>query len=593
MHIGERKQQLMTRRGVMLFGLMVLPFAALVGRLYWLQVVTGQKYRKLSERNRIRMHLIKPARGLILDREGTPLANNVKAYQMKIVGEQVKSPKQTLYKVSRLIELSSKEQIAVIEQMRRTKSFLPVVVKERMQYDEISKVMVNLPDLPGIQVGEEWLRFYPLKSSAAHILGYVGAPTAQQVKKSDDPLLTLPSFKVGRRGLERTLEKELRGVAGKKESEINARGRSIRELNRLDAQDGDDIRLTLHRDIQANLEQHISKYSGAALLMDVETGEILAAANNPSFDPNLFVKGLDSKTWASLRDNLDKPLLNRFAQGLYAPGSTFKMLVALAALEEGLASPNERIRCVGHMQFGNRRFHCWDTHGVMNLNEALRHSCDIYFYELADRLGVDKIAEYAKLLGLGEKTGVPVPEDDGLIPTRAWKERVYKERWNKGENLVTGIGQGFVQTTPLQLLVMTARLATGKKVSPTLVLGPKQEFEDLPFKKEHLDFVRQAMSDVVNHPRGTAYFARLGKFKFAGKTGTAQVVSKRLGKDFDMSTIEKYERPNGLFVAFGPTDKPKYALSVVLEHSGSSSKPAKAAKEIFKDLTKLIEKGVV
>lgn len=593
MHIGQRKQQVVTRRGLVLLGMMLAPFAALVGRVYWLQVVTGQKYRKLSERNRIRMNLLTPSRGLILDRAGTPLANNVNAYQMKIVGEQTKSPKETLFKVSRLIKLTPKEQMSVISNMRRTKSFLPVMVKERMTYDEVTKVMVNLPDLPGLQVGEELVRYYPLKSTAAHILGYVGAPNAKQVKNSEDPLLTLPNFKVGRRGLERILEKDLRGKAGKKESEINARGRSIRELNRIDADAGQDVRLTLHRDIQAKIENHISKYSGAAILMDVDTGEILAAANNPSFDPNLFVRGLDSKTWASLRDNLDKPLLNRFSQGLYAPGSTFKMLVALAALEEGLADPKERIRCRGHIQFGNRRFHCWETHGVMNLNQALRHSCDIYFYELADRLGVDKIAEYANAFGIGIKTGIPLPEDKGLMPTRAWKKKVYKERWNKGENLVTGIGQGFVQATPIQLAVMTARFATGKKVEPKMLLSSKEVFPDLPFKKENMDFIRQAMSDVVNNRRGTAYFARLRKFKFAGKTGTAQVVSKRLGKDFDMATIEKYERPNGLFVAFGPTDKPKYALSVILEHSGKSSKAAKAAKAIFKDLQKLIEKGVV
>lgn len=593
MHIGQRKQQVITRRGLVLLGLMLAPFAALVGRVYWLQVVTGQKYRKLSERNRVRINLLTPSRGLILDREGTPLANNINAYQMKIVGEQVKAPKETLFKVSRLIELTPKEQMSVIDNMRRTKSFIPVMVKERLSYDEVSKVMVNLPDLPGIQVGEELVRYYPLKSSAAHILGYVGVPNARQVQDSEDPLLNLPNFKVGRRGLESVLEKELRGKAGKKESEINARGRSIRELSRIDAEAGEDVRLTLHHDIQAKIESRISKYSGAAILMDVETGEVLAAANNPSFDPNLFVRGLDTKTWISLRDNLDKPLLNRFSQGLYAPGSTFKMLVALAALEEGLADPKERIKCRGHIQFGNRRFHCWDTHGVMDLNQALRHSCDIYFYELADRLGVDKIAEYANAFGLGVKTGIPLPEDQGLMPTKAWKEKVYKERWNKGEDLVTGIGQGFVQVTPMQLAVMSARLATGKKVEPTMLLSAKREFDDLPYKKENMDFIRQAMSDVVNHPQGTAYFARLRNFKFAGKTGTAQVVSKRLGKDFDMSLIEKYERPNGLFVAFGPTEQPKYALSVVLEHSGSSSKSAQAAKDIFRDLEKLLKKGVV
>ena len=354
----------------------------------------------------------------------------------------------------------------------------------------------------------------------------------------------------------------------------------MREISRLNEKQGETVRLSLDIDLQNYIYDKMGEGdgNGSVVAIDLRSGGILCAVNRPSFDANHFVEGMSHEEWDSLRSSLSKPLLNRCLQGLYAPGSTFKMLVALAALQEGKGHENEQIKCPGHMDFGDRRFHCWKDepgHGSLNMDEAIVQSCDIYFYELARRLGVDTIAKYAHIFGLGELTGVELPEDGGLIPTAAWKRERLNQPWHRGEDLIVGIGQGYTLTTPLQLAVMTGRLATGVALKPTFgVYATQPEFEQLPIEPRFLRAMRQSMSNVVNTNRGTAYTIRNKTYKLAGKTGTSQVVSKRADKNTPLSQIPMHERTNALFVGFAPVDKPRVAVVVVAEHGGKGGSAA-------------------
>ncbi|MBI1363121.1 MAG: penicillin-binding protein 2 [Proteobacteria bacterium] len=575
MHVA-RKQQVFSRRCVALLAIMGLPFSILLGRLYVLQIIAGHKYRRLSDENRFSLRLLTPRRGEIVDRYGLPVAENKKAFRLIVYPEQAPDIEDVLHRIGRVVPLEEDWQDVLLKKIRKQPKFLPAVVKKRLDYQEVAKIQVNLPDLPGVDIEESVDRYYPYGMQAGHIVGYIGAPPPDLDDK--DPLLKNPDFRIGRQGLEQVYDEKLRGRAGTTQVEVNAFGREVREIARQPETSGEQIRLTLDMDLQNYMYEQLGEGNGAVVAMDLRTGGVLCCVNRPAFDANHFVEGMSQSEWDELRTSLSKPLLNRSLQGLYAPGSTFKMLVALAALQEGKGHEKERIVCNGHIDFGDRRFHCWKEkpgHGSLDMHDALVQSCDIYFYEMAQRLGVDTIAKYANMFGLGHYTGVEMPEDKGLVPTTAWKRQRFNQPWHRGEDLIVGIGQGYTLTTPLQLALMTARLATGQEINPHFDLRetiPEQPAMNI--EPRFLRSIRRAMEDVVNTPRGTAHGIRNKAYRLAGKTGTSQVVSKRVEKHVPLTQVPMHERTNALFVGFAPAENPRVAVSVIYEHGGGGGSAA-------------------
>lgn len=581
----ESKQKTLTRRSLIFAGALSVPFAALIGRLYGLQVVAGQKYKRLSEANRIAVRLTLPERGLIKDAQGNVLAKNFKAFRLSVVPERAKDLPAVLRSVATLIDLPASARKDALNKAAKNPKFMAIPVKDFLTFSEVSRLQVNLPDLPGVEVQELQARSYPHNTLAAHVLGFMGPVAKYHLKNSEDPLLRQPDFRIGRQGAEAHFDERLRGVAGTDHVEVNARGREVRVLSQVPPKPGENLNLTLIIPIQKAAEKALEGRRGAVNVLDAETGHVLAMASTPGFDPNDFVYGLGNEAWDTLKKRASNPLVNRACQGRYPPGSTFKMIVALAALEEGLIDPEKEIDCTGKMYFGNRYFHCWerDGHGPQNMHHAIAESCDIYFYELGRMLGIEKIKAYAEKIGLGRKTGVFLPENAGLIPDNQWKMAQMGRRWQKGEDLIAAIGQGYILTTPIQLATMTARLATGRMVIPTLTRWPTTPaFGKVPFKDEHLALIHKAMVATVTAPYGTAYASRLTQTVYGGKTGTSQVVSKRRGEDVELEDVPEHERTHALFTAYGPAERPKFALSVLLENAGSGSKAAApAGRDVF------------
>jgi len=423
------------------------------------------------------------------------------------------------------------------------------------------------------------------------VIGYVGRVTQRDLDAQDvrDPVLQIPEFQIGKTGIERAIELELRGKAGTRRIEVNAVGRVIREIDRIDGVPGIDLHLTLDLGLQAYVRERLAEQSAAAVVIDVTNGDLLALISNPTYDPNLFVRGISTTDWQRLLNNEYRPLANKWASGLYPPGSTFKMMVALAALEAGVVSPEERVFCNGSMKLGRRRFHCWRRggHGHVKLRQALEQSCDVFYYEMAKRVGIERIAEMARRFGLGSGAELPVPAvKSGLIPDKAWKLRTYDDAWRVGDSLNAAIGQGFVLTTPLQLAVMTARLASGRGVQPRLIRArggvpvPVAEASGLALRPEHLALVRGGMFDVVNARRGTARRSRIADeaMAMAGKTGTSQVrnitAAERAAGVIKNADLPWKRRDHALFLCFAPFDQPKYAVAVVVEHGGGGSRVA-------------------
>lgn len=599
-----------SRRVAVLGGAKLLLLGVLTGRMYQLQVLESAKYKTLSDENRINLRLLPPPRGRILDRYGRQLAINQENYRVTLVAEQVNDVDAMLDALAKIISLGDHERQRILREIRRHRGFVPVTVRENLDWRDVSKIEVNAPDLPGLSIEVGQSRSYPFSADFAHVLGYVAAVSEKEI--DGDPLLELPGFKIGKNGIERMFDLELRGKAGNTQVEVNAVGRIIRELSRQEGQPGSDIRLTLDRDLQQYAADRLKdEKSAAAVVMDIETGEVIALASVPGFDPNEFVTGLSTKTWRELVGDQYTPLINKSVSGLYAPGSTFKMVVALAALESGAVGPDHRVFCRGHTELGNARFHCWKRHGHgwQDMVGGLKHSCDVYFYDIAKRIGIDRIAEMANKFGLGDKTGIELPnEKGGNMPTRAWKRAVVGVPWQQGETLISGIGQGFILTTPLQLAVMTARLANGRKaVAPRLVRTDEQELaravDALPplgVSRRALDIVLEGMNQVTNADRGTAHGARITEegMEMSGKTGTAQV--RRISKaERDTRVLKNEERPwrerdHALFVGFAPTHKPRYAVSVVVEHGGGGSKvAAPIARDLLLETQKRDPSGTV
>jgi len=581
----------MTRRGLILMGAQLAVIGGLGARMRQLQVEEADRYRLLAEENRMNIRLLAPARGLILDRNGIALAENRQNYRVVIIREQAGDPEAVLEKLSRLIPLSMERREKALKEISRRSAFVPVTVTEHLTWEEVARVAANAPALPGVLPEVGLTRHYPQHEIGAHVVGYVGPVSERDLQQVEDPdpLLQIPDFQIGKTGIEVREEARLRGAAGASRIEVNALGRVMRELDRREGTPGRNMHLTIDSELQAYALERMAGDSAATVVMDVRTGEVLAAASAPSFDPNAFVFGISYDNWNTLLNDPYRPLSNKAVSGAYPPGSTYKMVVALAALEAGVVDSKSTVWCPGFYTLGNRRFHCWKRggHGHMNLQDSLKHSCDVYYYDTAREVGIEKISEMANRLGIGIKHELPLPAiTGGLTPTKAWKRASYDEGWRIGDTLNAGIGQGYVLASPLQLAVMTARIATGKAVEPRLIRAidgrpaDTAESPDLGIGRVALSFVRDGMYQVVNNRRGTAYKARIAdpENEMAGKTGTSQV--RNITTEERARGVSRNEdlpwnrRDHGLFVAFAPYDNPRYAVATVVEHGGGGSSAA-------------------
>jgi penicillin-binding protein 2 len=596
------RRRLFTRRAAAL-GLGQLGLLGFLGaRLWRLQAEEGERYRTLAEENRISARLLPPPRGRVLDRNGAVVAGNRLNWRALLVAEQAQDVGATLDAFSRLLPLQEHERARIERELRRHRRFVPVTVRDFLSWEEMAQVEVNAPDLPGILIDVGTTRLYPEGEHLAHIVGYVAPPAERDM--DGDPLLALPGIRIGRAGIERFHETALRGRAGAVQLEVNALGRVIRELDRQEGVAGQEVSISVDAGLQRAVRARIEPGTSVVVL-DARNGEVLAMASQPSFDPAVFEAGVSARQWRDWTRDRATPLINKATNGLYAPGSTFKMVVALAGLEARTISPTDRIHCPGHLDLGDTRFHCWrrQGHGSLDLRGALKQSCDVYFYELARRTGIDRIAAMANRFGLGVDLGIELPgTKKGLVPTRAWRQAQGKA-WNLGDTIVHGIGQGFYQITPLQLATMAARLATGRAVQPHLTRslggqampgGRPEDWPPLGLPERDLQLVREGMWAVVNEGGGTALAARLpGQFGvMAGKTGSVQV--RRVSREqrergFRAERQPREWRPHALLVAFAPYDDPVYAVSVVVEHgmSGAGAAAPLAREVMIEAFTRL------
>ncbi len=579
------------RRALILGGLQAAFVGGLAARMRFMQVEQADQYRLLAEENRINLRLIPPTRGRIYDRNGQIIGQNTPSYRIVIVPEDAGDLDKVIAKLSNLIPLTEDEIERAKTEIRRSAPFLPVTLADQVTWEDISKVAVNAPALPGVTPEVGSTRQYPRYEDFAHIVGYVGPVSDYDLSQIEDPepVLRIPRFQIGKVGLEAKQEISLRGRAGSKRVEVNATGRVMRELDRQEGQPGSDLQLSVDADLQQYAQARLAGESAAAVVIDCETGDLRAMASAPSFDPNLFVRGISVADYQFLTQDKYRPLANKTVQGTYPPGSTFKMVTALAALEAGVVGPGNTVYCPGHLKVGSRRFHCWKRggHGMVDLNTSLKRSCDVYYYDVAIKVGIDKISEMSNTLGLGIKHDIPMSAvRAGLAPNQAWKQRVHGEEWLIGDTANASIGQGFMLASPMQLAVMTARIATGRAVAPRLVRSingveqPSGAGEALPISPTNLRYIREAMWSVSNDRRGTAYRSRIiaDDLRMAGKTGTSQVrnitKAERAAGVIRNEDLPWERRDHALFVSFAPYDNPKYAIAVVVEHGGGGSKAA-------------------
>ncbi len=588
----------LSRRAFMLGGGQLALLGGLVLKMRWMQVHEGAKYRLLAEDNRVKVRLTSPQRGKIFDRHGILVARDDQNYRIVIVQEDAGDVDGTIARVRRLVELDESRLQRALKEMRRRNPFVPVTLADQLSWEDVAEVAVNAPALPGITPEAGLSRVYPLGPDFAHVVGYVGPVSESDLSRPGppDPVLQIPGYQLGKVGIEAKRETDLRGRAGLSRIEVSAAGRVMRELGRDEPVPGSDLQLTIDHGLQNYALARLAGESGSAVVMHVETGDLLAMVSSPSFDPNLFVRGISVKDYDALRDHAYAPLFNRSVQGQYPPGSTFKMMTALAALRAGVLESRDTIYCPGHLQFGGRRFHCWKAggHGRMDLDKAIAQSCDVYFYEAALRVGIDRIAELCTKFGLGQRPEIPVSAArSGIVPSTRWKARVRGEGWLQGETLNAGIGQGDVLASPLQLAVMTARIAAGRAVRPRLVKSvdgvqaPVLPAARIDLPDGQMQLVRRAMHNAVNGPRGTARRAQIvaEEFLMAGKTGTSQVrgipeAERERGVTKNEDLPRRF-RDHGLFVAFAPYDTPRYAVAVVIEHGGSGALAALPARDIM------------
>lgn len=580
---GSERHALFMRRAVILGGAELLMFGGLAAKLYHVQMTEGGRYNLLAEKNRISARLTTPVRGRILDRYAIAVANNRPNWRAEIIAEQADDIAETLGAFSRIVPLDEREIARILHAIHDQRRFVPVLVRDYLSWDQMAQIQVNAPYLPGIVVDVGQTREYPFGQQLAHVVGYVAPPRDKDL--DGNPVLALPGMRIGRAGVELAHEPALRGEAGEVELEVNAAGRVIRELQHEDGVAGEDITLSIDSALQTDMVKVLGDESASAVLLDAQNGEVLAMASNPSFDPTLFDQGVTQAQWDEWISDRKAPLINKAIAGLYAPGSTFKMTVALAGLEAKAITPDTIINCPGYLDLGNARFHCWKLggHGPLNVVGGLKNSCDVFFYETALRTGIDRIAAMANRLGLGVTPTIDLPgARKGLVPTREWRE-AQGHPWNLGDTVVHGIGQGFLQLTPLQLSTMVARVATGNNIEPRVALaaGEAQRPGSLGISEANLTVVRQGMWEVVNAPGGSGATARLmiPGVEMAGKTGSTQV--RRVSREqresadgFNSMSLPWRFRPHALFVCFAPFAAPRYACAVVVEHGNAGATAA-------------------
>ena len=586
------------RRGLLIGGLQLGFCGLLAWRMHHPQIEKAESFRLVADENRINLRLVPNQRGEIYDRNGVKLAGNEASYSVTMVAEDAGDIDVIFERLSKLINLSPEDIERSKAELERSAKFLPVTITDRLEREDIEKIHANAPMLPGINPEIAFSRTYPLGEIFAHVVGYVGPVSSRdlEIREDPDPLLKIPRFQIGKVGVERELEATLRGKAGTKKVEVNALGRVMRELERKEGSKGANLKLTLDTNLQAYVRARLGTESASAVVLDCKTGEILAICSSPTYDPNKFVRGISFDDYGALRDDNHRPLASKTVQDAYPPGSTFKMVTILAALEAGIINHREKIRCNGHIEVSNRKFHCWkrDGHGNVDLVKSLRESCDVYYYELAQKVGIEKIAEVARILGLGQSFDIEMSAvTSGIVPDKIWKQKARSREWVVGDTVNSSIGQGYVLSSPLQLAVMIARIATGNEILPKLIKSvngvEKEKIPDqINLNENNLNLIRKALFEVTNHKRGTAYHSRVldKKSQIIGKSGTSQVRNisavERTQGVLDNKDLPWGQRDHALFVNYAPYDDPKIAVSIVVEHGGSGST---VAAPIARDIT--------
>ena len=628
---GIGKIKVINRRMFILSVAKVLVFSGIVARLFSLQINENKKYLTLSDKNRLREWRLPPVRGDFLDYFGKVVAGNTEVYQLHVIPEEVSNFKTLIVRLKEILGLSNNEYLKIIRKKNNQKPWETLIISENLSWEQFSKLNLYLHELDGAKPVLSISRNYPYKENYTHVLGYVSRASISDITENETIRQNhVPGLRVGKTGLEKTFEKDLIGVNGVQRYEVNAYGKRINQLDHIDGVKGKNITLTIDTEVQKFANDLLKGKSGSISVMDIYTGELVALHSSPSFDPNLFFHGISNKDWKEIRENPLKPLINKTMSGLYSPGSTIKPLVALSALENDVISPNLIIECTGKTELYGQTYHCWKEkgHGFMKLRNAIKQSCDTYFYEVARRLGVDRLNLTAKKFGLGNKVldGIFPNEKVGLVPSTKWKKNTLGRGWVLGETLITGIGQGYIQTTPIQLCLMTAQLANGGfKIYPKITVSEKietldtiknkisekiserekdqlgiikasekffkpkiDEYQPLFRNQENVKFVLEAMFASTNELYGTSYSSRYDdkKYQFAGKTGTSQIkkiTEEQRELDLKTSEIPYEERDHALYVAYGPYKNPRYAVSVIVEHGGSGSvTAAPIAKKLFK-----------
>ncbi|MDC1047287.1 penicillin-binding protein 2 [Alphaproteobacteria bacterium] len=593
---NQKKQvSIFNRRTFILFLLKLSLFSAVGWRLYNIQILDSSKYKTMSKKNQIDLEIIFPIRGKIFDRNKVLIARNEKVYDIYLIPENTKSINNTLNTLSQFIDINFVKRRKIIELSNQVKKFEKIKIFENISWSTLEKIETNKYNLQGVFIVEDYLRVYPYKDNFSHLLGYISKPNQQELAL---PFISkMPDLDIGKEGLEKSFNPLLVGKAGQREIEVNSNGRIIREISKVDSIKGEDVTLSIDIRIQQYAINLLKSHrAGSINVINIKNGEILCMASTPTYDPNKIIQKPNKKYWESILANILSPLTNRSIQGLYSPGSTFKMIVAIAALKYGIINIDTSHFCTGKIEFGNRLYHCWKTngHGKMNVTEAIKQSCDVFFYEISKKLGIDKIAEVAKDFGLGQSYDIFLPnQKTGIVPNKKWKKEKMGESWYAGETLISAIGQGFVLTNPFQLAVMTSIIASnGKMIEPTIIKGNRVSFKTNDKYSKEIKIIKKAMFKVVNESKGTAFKSRLQDIKFAGKTGTSQVrrisLSERESDDFREKEQEWKNRDHALFVGFMPYDDPKYSISVIIEHGGSgASKAAPIAKQIFNYINEL------
>lgn len=586
------------QRLTILFIFVFTAFAVLFARLLYLQVIKGEELRRLSEINSIRLHDIDAPRGLIFDRNGSMLVDNRPAFNLHIILKDAKPLRQTIAKLSLLIDENPEDLMARIKTDKHRGAYTPIMLKEDMDRNMLASIEVNKYDLPGVVVRVSPRRHYLFGEQSSHLLGYVGEISAGELKSELYASCKSGDY-IGKSGVEKSYEKLLRGERGGRQVEVSATGQVVHVLNTVDAQPGHNVTLTIDQGLQETAEELLEGKSGAAVAVDPNNGDILAMASSPTYDPNWFVVGMSPEQWESIITNPFRPLENKATQAEYPPASTYKIVTALAGLQEGIIDARTTIFCPGFYKYGNRVYRCWRRggHGDVNVHKALAQSCDVYFYQVGEALGVDRLAKYAKALGLGGITGVDLDrEARGLVPTKAWKRRRFGQPWQGGETLSISIGQGFNLVTPLQMALLAGAVGNGgTRLEPRVVLKiqdlqkntviqPKpQVVGKLSVSPETLSLVQDGLWAAVNQARGTAYGSRLKNLEFAGKTGTAQVVGRKAVEGLDDDQIQLMHRDHAWFVAYAPAKDPRIAVAVIVEHGEhGSTAAAPIAREIIK-----------